>query len=615
MPPQERRVDPDRVWRWGLVLATGSVAVCTAALVWGRATRLAAEPGLLPRWDLAAHLLSGWTDYHYLITGQPHRLAWDLWQQGYWPPGPSLWQIPFHAGLGGTPRAGLASGLAAFVVALSASVAALALQSGRRALVGAAIFLGFAATSPFLLAYASLAMTEMPGAMAQAVVVASHVWFERSRRPVAAWAFALSLTALLFTKYNYFLLLAAPLVLHVYLTGTTGRSWQARAASAAALARALVATPARRVAALYLLLLGLLLVTGGTAFTIAGQRVALRTVGYLAHPLLYGALLRVWWLHRHGRIDWARLWAADPRLRPLAIGCVAPMALWLASPYPNHVKDAANLLVNIPMGEPTASQGLAAYLGVVRSDFFLHDALAGLALGGFLLALVRWRSSAPLVRLLVMSAILQFVLVTLHPTRDPRFVLLALPPFWLASAAALGALTARWPARAAAALAAVLCAAAVAGAGRATSSAAFERHAREHYIESPALASALASIRAATAADRLLVVGRLETAPPGLLAWHLGPPAGAADFPREVLRVADARFLDAAPFVLYVAPLVDVTWPPANVAENARATALAGRLVAAGTHRVVRRFRVDDAGVSLTLYRRLGTAGSQARPG
>ncbi|MGE3471910.1 MAG: hypothetical protein AB7O28_16275, partial [Vicinamibacterales bacterium] len=521
---------------------------------------------------------------------------------------------PFYAGLGGTLTAGLASGLGAFVVALSASVAAHAMDSGRRALVPTAIFLLFAATSPFVLAHASIAMTEMPGAMAQAMVVACYVWWERSRRPAASWAFALSLAALFFTKYNYFLLLAAPLALHVYLTDTAGRPWRERGAALASLARASVATPVRRLIAIYLLVLGLVAITGGTAFTVAGQRVALRTVGYLAHPLLYGVLARLWWLHRRGRLDWARLRAADPRLRPLAIGCAAPIAAWLASPYPNHVKDAANLLVNIPMGEPTARQGLAAYLGAVRSDYFLHDALFGLALGGFVLALAGWRSSTPLVRLLVLSALVQFALVTLHPTRDPRFVLLALPPFWLASAAALGRLTARWRTGTAVALAGGIGAVALAGAGRAVESPAFERRAFEHYVDSPALAAAFEAIRAASAPSPLMIVGRLETASPGLLGWQLGPPTGAAAFPREVLRDQDERALASAPFVLYAAPLVEVTWPPGNAAENARATARVRRLVAAGTHAVVHEFRVADAGLSLTLYRRLGAASRQSRP-
>src|SRR5688500_8889228 len=44
---------------------------------------------LLPRWDLAAHLGHGWLDYQLLVTGQWLRLLWDLWLQGYWPPGPT----------------------------------------------------------------------------------------------------------------------------------------------------------------------------------------------------------------------------------------------------------------------------------------------------------------------------------------------------------------------------------------------------------------------------------------------------------------------------------------------------------------------------------------------
>ena len=55
---------------------------------------------LLPRWDLATHLEHGWLDYHLLATGQIHRLFWDLWLQGYWPPMLSIFQVPFYLVLG-----------------------------------------------------------------------------------------------------------------------------------------------------------------------------------------------------------------------------------------------------------------------------------------------------------------------------------------------------------------------------------------------------------------------------------------------------------------------------------------------------------------------------------
>src|SRR6476660_5717599 len=71
---------------------------------------------LLPRWDLAAHLVNGWTDYYLLKTLQLHRLAADIWQQGLWPPVHSLYQVPFYLALGGGLAAGLQSSLAAFVL-------------------------------------------------------------------------------------------------------------------------------------------------------------------------------------------------------------------------------------------------------------------------------------------------------------------------------------------------------------------------------------------------------------------------------------------------------------------------------------------------------------------
>lgn len=72
--------------------------------------------------------------------------------------------------------------------------------------------------------------------------------------------------------------------------------------------------------------------------------------------VLYGLLAHLWHLHRRGRIDWARITSADLRIRPLLRWFVAPVTIWMAAPYPNHMKDFANLVFNRPMGEPSMAR-------------------------------------------------------------------------------------------------------------------------------------------------------------------------------------------------------------------------------------------------------------------
>jgi hypothetical protein len=77
---------------------------------------------LLPQWDLATHLGHGWLDYQLLATGRIPGLIWDLWLQGYWPPGLSLYQVPFYLVLGGSMASGLWSTPGAFLlIALTGS--------------------------------------------------------------------------------------------------------------------------------------------------------------------------------------------------------------------------------------------------------------------------------------------------------------------------------------------------------------------------------------------------------------------------------------------------------------------------------------------------------------
>src|SRR3954464_5740030 len=198
---------------------TGAAAalVYVARLVDEHTVKVVDARHLLPRWDLATHLGHGWMDYHLLATGHIFRLLWDLWLQGYWPPALSIFQIPSYLVLGGTITSGLRSTMAAFVFAGLAGCILLWRQWKVGGGGAASAFLALLISSPYLLAYASVTMTETLGAMVEILVLLAYQHDRERQTMISARLFAISLTVLFFTKYNYFFLLAVPLVLHEWL--------------------------------------------------------------------------------------------------------------------------------------------------------------------------------------------------------------------------------------------------------------------------------------------------------------------------------------------------------------------------------------------------------------
>ncbi len=556
----------------------------------------AATSGLLPRWDLAAHLLNGWTTYDHVANGDLVRFLWDIWSQGYWPPGQSLFQLPFYAAASGSISGGLHSSTAAFAMTAIGSVVLLGHIAGHRAWLPAALTVALMSTSPFFLAYATVAMSEMLGALAQMIVLVCYARYERTRDAAATRWLAVSLSLLFFTKYNYFILLAVPLAWHVFLVETADTPARARLRAVQPAAAAWCSTARGAATVGYLLLVVAILSVGGFSMSVGEHRIAFRTVGYSLHPLLYAWLAYAWYTHRQDRWDLKRLAATDPRLPPLILWFVVPVTVWLASPFPNHIKDLVYLVVNIPMGPQSTHLGLAAYLNAIRTDYFAHPVVFVAALGTFLSAAGRYRSQPPLIRLLIATAALQFAMVTAHHTRDARFLLLAMPPFWIVVAHEFGGWLARLQPSFAATAAVVTLGASVAGAHVVISAPAFRRLAVEHYVGSAALADALSAIRAMVPREGdVAVIGRRDTVSPSLVKWQLGPPSGQRRFPLEIAREADLSRVATAAMVVLIEP---------SEVSTIGATERVKAHVDAGTLTPSRTFRVADIGVTIRVFLR-----------
>jgi len=560
---------------------------------------------LLPRWDLATHLGHGWLDYHLLVTGQIHRLLWDLWLQGYWPPGLSIYQMPFYLMLGGDMTSGLWSSPVAFVLLAVTGSVLLWRQWSYGALLPAGLFLALLMSSPYLLAYATVTMTETLGSLAQLLVLLCYQNYRQNPGSRTARLFAVSLTVLFFIKYNYFVLLAAPLVLHGWLERTYGWSALRRLTGVALWTRRILSSSAGAFLGLYMAGLLIIVGTGGFEFHLLGNRVSMRSIGNSGHVVLYILLARLWYLHRRGRIDWVRLTSADPRIRPLLLWFAVPVTIWLAAPYPNHIRDVASLVINRPLGEAIEA-GLATYLDALRYDYFYSEWILIFVATAFTLAAVRYRRQPPLMQCLILAIGLQFTAIALHQTRSPRFLLLTVVLLCLAAASEV----ARWLSRsgprrlAAGLLAPIVLASGVVAARDVVTGERFRAVAFGNYTESETLRLALAAIRGElNVGDRLLIVGQSDALSPALFRWELGPPSGAPDFPFPLGGTGRLEPALATKVLLIVA--LDSGFAPINVASlNPARLREIREVIDRGDLRLLCNIPLADLHVALRLYGR-----------
>ena len=593
---------------WMSQAVVTALALYAIDLVSQRTIAIVTTRRLLPRWDLAAHLIDGWTDYHLLATGRLHSLAGDLWMQGYWPPGLSLFQMPFYLLLGGGMASGLWSSAAAFVLVAALGSAALLKQWGKSGLAAASVFVALLVSSPFILAYASVTMTEMPGALAQVAVVAAYTAWCRRPDTSRARLFAVSLTTLFFVKYNYFVMLAVPLVVLEWLERTSGWPAARRLTTAWTTLRRLASSRAVIFAALYLTALGLILATGGFETRVLGQRISVRSIGSSGHGFLYILLLRVWYLYAKGRIDSRRLYALDTRIQPLLVWFVAPVTVWLATPYPNHIRDIASLVINRPFTDAAAGGGVASYFDALRLLYFPNAWVMAGALAVFAVALVRYPQQPPLGRLLAVTVPIQCAALALHHTQFSRFLLPSVVLLCLAVATEIGRWIAgtRHSSTASLLLAPAILVAGMLSVRHVVEGPRFQTGAFENYTDDPLLRAGLDDIRGSLGAgDRLLIAGEHNDVSPSLLRWELGPPMGVECFP---VPIAGAARVDPGlvTHALVLAPLdssqpllLDTSsYSPARL-QQLRDDIDRGDLVLA------KEFPVRDSGVILRFYRRV----------
>jgi hypothetical protein len=604
-PEQKSLTASRRIGVTVLVIAAAAL-LYVVRLVDQHTIQIVTTERLLPRWDLATHVNYGWEDYHLLVTGHIHRLLWDMWLQGYWPPVLSIYQVPFYLSLGGRLESGLRSALAAFVLTGLLGCALMWRQWRATAVLPAALFLALLISSPYLLAYASVTMTEILGAAVQLAVLLAYASYRRHPTSTAATAFAVSLTVLFFTKYNYFFLLVVPLVIHEWVERPTGSTEADSMRRLRRWTRSALSSPAAWLLVLYFAGLLIVMRTGGFEFHFAGKRISVHTIGNSGHVVLYLLLARLWYLHRHHRIPWDRFISADPRVRPLLVWFALPVTIWLASPYPNHIRDFFNLVINRPLGESTIRGGLAIYVDALRQAYFYSDWILLCVVGVFAVAAVRYRQQPPLMQWLIVAIPLQFAAIALHQTRFPRFLLLSVVLLCVAAASEVGGWFAgsKWGRVTGSLAAPLVLGVGIVAAKTVVTQERFREVAFENYTNDATLGAALDSIRAELKpADRLAIVGQSNELSPALLRWELGPPSGVPCSPFEIGGARGASLALATNVLLITSTgsepaALDIT--PYYVVQRQAVL----DEVARGELRMRRDIPMEDGHLSLRLYER-----------
>jgi hypothetical protein len=411
----------------------------------------------LPLWDMAGNAWGGIELHQALRQGRPLHFLGLLNAQDKWPFGFSLLLLPFLAAGG--------DGFAAATLlpaALFALIPLLLLWAAREVdpgmgwsgVLAALLFLA----CPLARLFAVLIMREEAGMFFSLLACCAYLRARRLGRK-RDWRLAgLAGLALFLIKYNYALIWGAAAAADSYLRlpperRAALRRWTGRRlwpCEGSALEKAL---------AVYLWALAAALLLG-------------KNPGYGVYAGLLAATV---WAAARWRRDpagmregWRRL---PPAGRALAATVALPLWIWFLSPSPVHPKEILAFLRNRSVGPPVASlDALLFYPRVFARDYAPTPLLGGLLLALLALALivpgaVRWTGARRLAggepdRVLLLAAGLSFLLPTLHPYKEPRFLATA-APFVLLAAASTASRVARFVAGRSGG--AVICAAAALG--------------------------------------------------------------------------------------------------------------------------------------------------------
>lgn len=303
--------------------------------------------------------------------------------------------------------------------------------------------------SPAQRAFATDVMLESLGACLTLASLFFYVRTVQSHRVGAARALALTLTALFFCKYNYWLLVVFGLGADWFSThrdacwaeirrqasSGNGRRWLNREAK----------HPLTWLLVTLVVVIVMIAVTGGTDLELFGRRVSVHSGANLVTVAYALFFLRLFfWYRRTGR---DRIRRSDPRIQRLVFWHVLPVSLWFLWPQ----KLFSFLWVN----DPSANAGAHPQHSLLGGyDFYwsclVRDYHAGAWSALIVMALVAVAVGAALQKRLQPGAsailwlsLLSALLTSHHPYHESRFLHSWIPAIWVAAGIGAGCLVRR----------------------------------------------------------------------------------------------------------------------------------------------------------------------------
>jgi len=316
------------------------------------------------------------------------------------------------------PRAAVLPSAAAF-----AGTAVLALVLTRRLLprwgnLGGAFAATLVLVSPALRAFSTDVMIESSGAFWTLLVLYAAVRV-RQGPSVGAWRFlALALSALFFTKYNYWLIAALATIPCVWSLRT---EWRRSALPSAA------RWSVRVTVGLLVLVAASQGFLGSTAVRATTVAAWIALVAALVWSRTTGAVL----LEREAAIRMLFRWQALPVLVWFCLPGKLQSFLWFSWPFTNGG--------NAPSWNPFG--GVGYYAGAFASDYHASAWIAGVVGVLVICAVISFRRGRlrPGAAVVMLFVVLSLVVTVPHPNRKSRFMLPVMPAVWVVAGAGLGA--------------------------------------------------------------------------------------------------------------------------------------------------------------------------------
>lgn len=525
--------------RKALLLAVLSIFIYIGIAIGHHTISVVKEESLLPRWDEAAHALDGWFTYYYLKKFDLPMFVWHLWTRGTWPFVNPLYTGLFYFVGGPTYLSALIGNVVAFIFIGMMSSYLLIIVNRNIPVLAITVMIFFLFTSPMYLAYSSLSMMEIFGSLIQLIVFITYYlsrFKETANKERYGKIFAISLTILFFTKFNYFLMLALPIVIYEYIMATKKWNYRYHFKFWKKAGKWLISSLLGRIFIIYCVFISAVMITGGFEFRILGRDVSMRTPGASGYIFLYALLIKFWFQHRKGVIPWNRLFKLDCRIRLLIVFFAIPVLVWFAVPYPNHMVEFFGFLVPAGRAEGGLSffPGILHYVKLIETEYFSEKIVFILGIAIYGVGIIRFKKQQDFTKWLILVSLTQVFCTALHPYKQARFVFLALIPIWFIIAMEseywIGLLNMRRK------FISIILSAAVFYLGFSSfkniiQSEPFRRIALGSYTRNAQLNQAFDWLRGnVRRQDRLAILGKSDALSPALFEWQVGRPRRYFDF-------------------------------------------------------------------------------------